>query len=129
MLGAPLWGETGIPMEIKNRDILVVLCTTNAILASPGVEREWGIALRNQKLVVPLKYDNAPVPNGLIEIYETFTAQNYVAIFNQVAENLPVNYRRHCDRQERNRIILASIEVSDDEQRDLQPREVEAESN
>jgi hypothetical protein len=100
-------------MEIKNRDVLIVVCTT-AILASQPAEREFCIALDNDKLVIPLKYDDAPVPSALREIYESFSDQNYMEIFEIVAANLPINYRKHRDNQERIRLTLASIQVSEE---------------
>jgi uncharacterized protein (UPF0297 family) len=107
-------GESGIPLQIKNRDALIVICTT-AILASPPAERERCIAIDLDKLVIPLKYDNSPIPSALREVYEGFDDRNYMEIFRIVAENLPTNFRRHRDNQNRIRRVLASIQVLDEQ--------------
>jgi hypothetical protein len=105
-------------MEIRNRDVMIVLCTT-ATVASLGVEREYNIALRYEKLVIPLRHGNAVIPSGLIEVHESFTEHDHTTIFRIVAESLPGNYRRHCDRLRRNRAILAATQVISDA--DLEP--------
>jgi hypothetical protein len=97
-------------MEIKNRDVMIVLCTTTTA-ASLGVEREYCIALRYKKLIIPLRHGDAAIPSGLIELYASFTEQDYTTVFTIIAESLPANYRRHCDRLERNRAILAATQV------------------
>jgi len=112
-LGLPVWGESGIPMEIRNRDVLIVMCTT-AILASPPAEREYCIAIQADKLVIPLRYDDAPVPSALPHFYDSFDNSNYAQIFRIVADNLPNNYRRHCENLDRIRLTLASIQISDE---------------
>jgi hypothetical protein len=100
-------------MEIKKRDVLILVCTT-AILASPPAEREYCIAIELDKLVIPLKYDDAPVPSALRVFHESFDDHNCLDIFKIVAANLPTDYRRHRENQERVRITLASIDVTDE---------------
>jgi len=81
--------------EIAKRDVVIVVCTA-AITASDGSDFEINQALSRGKLVVPMRYDDAPVPETLFsKIHDVFDDDNYYSKFDSVARVLPQLYERH----------------------------------
>jgi hypothetical protein len=103
-LGQNVW--TVIGREISRRDILVVICS-KAISLSEGAELEFNLAMLRGKLVVPLKHNDAKLPDVLeVKIYARFDSQNSVDVFQSLAEALPAVHHRFLSlREERQRAI------------------------
>ena len=96
-LGRPVWDV--LAEEIDNRDAVIVVCT-EAISASFGADFEYNHALSRDKLVVPLKYDDADVPSPLTSrVRDSFDDGTYVGKFRSLAEILPNSYQEHLDEQ------------------------------
>jgi len=118
-IGRPLWSV--LAGEIDNRDAILVVCT-EGILASYGAEFEYNHALQREKLVVPMIYDEAPVPSPLASRVRDppFDDQTYAREFKTVAETLPSAYRSHLKDQEQRRKLKAKLQA----QPKTEPKEV-----
>lgn len=98
-LGAELWYL--LTDEIVNRQVVVVLCTRD-INKSRGARFEISHALERNKLIVPLKFGDAPVPDPIaIYVREHFDESNYRSVFTSIAMGLPKSYEDHLQRIDR----------------------------
>jgi hypothetical protein len=93
-----LWNA--LATEIENREIILVVCT-DAINASRGAMFEYNLGLSLGKLVIPVRYDGAPIPIPLFaSIREEFNDHDYGAKFNGLMTKLPKSYEQHLVNQQ-----------------------------
>jgi len=91
--GGNIW--TVLTNEIRKRHVVIVVCT-EAISASYGAEFEINQALSNMKLIIPLQFDNAKVPETISpKIRDTFQKSNFNSVFKSVAKMLPQAHQEH----------------------------------
>lgn len=96
-LGTELWYL--LSEEIAKRQTVIVVCT-QAINESRGARFEISHALERDKQIIPLKFDDAPVPDPIsIYIRENFAENNCKAVFAALARNLPKSHREHEERR------------------------------
>jgi hypothetical protein len=108
-LGRPVWDV--LAEEIDNREAVIVVCT-EGISASVGADFECNHALSRDKLVVPLKYDDAVVPSPLTSrVRDSFDDGTYVGKFKLLAEILPRSYHEHLDAQRRRDEFKAKLQA------------------
>jgi hypothetical protein len=93
-LGRPLWDV--LAEEIDRREALIVVCS-EAICASYGADFEYNHAMSREKLIIPLKYDNASVPSPLTsKIRDSpFDEATCNSRFESVVKGLPESYQKH----------------------------------
>jgi len=97
-LGAELWYL--LTAEIMKRQVLVVLCTRD-IKRSRGARFEINHALEGDKLIVPLRFGDAPVPDPIvIYLRDHFNEANYESVFTSVAKRLAKSYEEHSQQSE-----------------------------
>jgi hypothetical protein len=96
-IGTPTFSV--LSKEIGRRDIVLVICTP-AIRASYGAEYEINHALVTRKMVVPIRYGKAQIPDPILgKTPLDFGDDNYNSKFEHVAEILPRVYQEHLRMQ------------------------------
>lgn len=114
-LGHLLWEDSGIPFEIRKRDVLILICTLAIKASRPGI-REFNIALYNDKMVIPPQYDAAELPYALEpDFRDKFDKANCRTVFRIVANNLPKSYARFRENQIQAERLIATVQRTPEE--------------
>jgi hypothetical protein len=96
-LGSFLWPT--LAQEIEKRGIVIVICT-EAINASYGATFEYNLGIHHHKLMIPMRYDGAPVPGALVaHIHLDFDDSNYATKFAALVKELPSSFQKHLENQ------------------------------
>jgi len=106
-LGGKVWDV--LTSEIKNHEIMVVICTP--VIAASAARREYNTAINFDRKVIPLKYDDAKVPDTIaVDLRDDFNDTNYSSKFETFAKvSLPKSYQDYLVEQNEKQAILAAL--------------------
>jgi hypothetical protein len=109
-LGQPIWDM--LARQIRDRDVMIVVCTPSIEVS--GAVREYNIAMSLQRMMVPLRYDNVPIPLALTaDTGDDFTDDDVLKKFEDLASSrLEKTYGEFITAKTRRETIVKSETTS-----------------